>query len=141
MRGKRQQWQTVGGKNRRTMMENKMLRVISAGAVLFMLASTVAASEHYVEVWNPPESRLVKPTSQNNKLHSGKPALIAHTMPKIAARRVAAPQAKAAPVKHVSSGALRKTVSPTVIDIPRIMTPEGNVLRVSGGSVPVSVVR
>ena len=117
-----------------------MLRVIGAGAMLFALASTVAASEHYVEIWNPPEARLVKPTTKY-KPHSGKPALIAHTMPKPAARRVADPLAKAAPVKHASGDALRKTVSPTVIDIPRIMTPEGNVLRVSASRMAVSVVR
>ncbi|MGA7777228.1 MAG: hypothetical protein WCA85_05895 [Paraburkholderia sp.] len=117
-----------------------MLRVLGAGAMLFALASTVAASEHYVEIWNPPEARLVKPATKC-KPHSCKPALIAHTMPKAGTRRVADPLAKASPVKHGSNDAPRKTASPSVIDIPRIMTPEGNVLRVGGSSMAVSVVR
>jgi hypothetical protein len=120
-------------------MEKKMLRVLGAGAILFVLASTVAASEHYVEIWNPPEARLVKPTAQS-KSRPGKAALIAHTMPKAAPRRVADPLSKAAPVRHASSDAARKPVTPSAIDIPRIITPEGNVLRVSGGTA-ASVVR
>lgn len=117
-----------------------MLRVLGAGAMLLALASTVAASEHYVEIWNPPEARLVKPAPKG-KSRPGKSALIAHVLPKAGTRRVADPLAKAAPMKHPISDAARKTVSPNVLDIPRIITPEGNVLRVGGGNMAVSVVR
>jgi hypothetical protein len=121
-------------------MENQMLRVLGAGVMLLTLASTVAASEHYVEIWNPPEARLLKPVVKS-KARQGKPALIARVLPKAGARRVADPLAKAVPVKHAGSGSTRKTVSPNAIDIPRIMTPEGNVLRVGGGNMKASVVR
>jgi hypothetical protein len=121
-------------------MESMMLRVLGAGAMLFALASTVAASEHYVETWNPPEARLSKPATQS-KPHPGKPALIAHGMPKAAARRVADPLAKTTSGKHASGDASRKRMSPSTTDIPRIITPEGNVLRVSDGGMAISVKR
>lgn len=118
-----------------------MFRVMSAGAMLFVLASVAAASEHYVEVWNPPEARLVKPAGKCKPKAAGKPALLAHSMPKAAAHRVADPLTKAASVKHTGGDVPRKSVAAPAADIPRIITPEGNVLRVSGGTLPVAVIR
>ncbi|RFU44828.1 hypothetical protein D0B32_26150 [Paraburkholderia sp. DHOC27] len=130
---------------------------MGVGAVLCVLASTVAASERYVEVWNPPEARLVKPSSQarqsarsaQSRARSGKPALIARGMPKAGARRVADPLAKGTSVRHTTSEASRKAMPPSADDIPRIITPEGNVLRVSvrganqrnAGGTAASIVR
>jgi hypothetical protein len=138
------------------MMENRMLRVLGVrallsaalGALLYAslcaFPSAARAGEHYVEIWNPPEARLVKPATPG-KSTAGKPALIAHTMPKAATRRVADPLAKAAPIRqpirHPVSEAARRSVTPSPADIPRIITPEGNVLRVSGGAMGVSVAR
>lgn len=117
-----------------------MLRVLGVSAVLFVLASAARASEHYVEVWNPPEARLAKPTAPG-KPHAGKPALIAHSMSKASPRKVADPLAKTAPMKHAGSELARKSTTPSAGDLPRIITPEGNVLRVSGGTMPVAVAR
>jgi hypothetical protein len=41
-----------------------MLRFLSAGALLLAVASTAAAGEHYVEVWNPPEARVGQPAAK-----------------------------------------------------------------------------
>jgi len=38
-----------------------MFRFLSVGAMLLAVASTGVAGEHYVEIWNPPEARHVKP--------------------------------------------------------------------------------
>jgi hypothetical protein len=134
------------------MMENRMLRVLGVHALLPALLcallsaslcafpSAAGAGEHYVEIWNPPEARLVTPAAPG-KSTAGKPALITHTMPKAATRRVADPLAKAAPVRHAGSEMARRPVTPSPADIPRIITPEGNVLRVSGGAMGVSVAR
>lgn len=117
-----------------------MLRVLGVSAALFVLGSAARASEHYVEIWNPPEARLAKPTAPG-KSHAGKTALIAHNMAKASPHKVADPLAKATPVKHAGSDLARKSAAPSAGDLPRIITPEGNVLRVSGGTMPVSVAR
>jgi len=117
-----------------------MLRVLSAGAMLFVLASTAAASGHYVEIWNPPEARVGQPAAKC-KPRSGKTALLSRNMSKVAPHRIADPLAKGALAKHVGGDAPNKATNPRSIDIPRIVTPEGNVLRVSTRGTPVYVMR
>ncbi|HEY2000215.1 hypothetical protein [Paraburkholderia sp.] len=123
-----------------------MLQVLSAGAVLFAIASTAAAGEHYVEVWNPPEARLVKPAGKcmpNGKV-AGKTALLSHGSTRVAPRRIADPLAKSASAsaaRHVGGNLGRKTPNQRFIDIPRIVTPEGNILQVRNSGAAVYVVR
>jgi hypothetical protein len=118
-----------------------MLRFLSAGAVLLAVASTAVAGQHYVEVWNPPEARMGQPAGKGNKPKVGKTALLARGMGKVTTRRIADPLAKASAAKHAGGDAAKKATSPRFIDIPRILTPEGNVLQVRTGHMSVYVVR
>jgi type II secretory pathway component PulM len=118
-----------------------MLRFLSAGAVLLAVASTATAAGRYVEVWNPPEARIGHPAGKG-KVKTGRAALLAHGTSKIGTRRVAAPLAKAPTAeKHAVVDAARKAPNPRSIDIPRILTPEGNVLQVGTGQMSARVVR
>jgi hypothetical protein len=118
-----------------------MLRFLSAGAVLLAVASTAAAGQHYVEVWNPPEARIGQPAGKSSKPKAGKTALLSRGVGKVATRRIADPLAKASAGKHAGGDGARKATSPRFIDIPRILTPEGNVLQVGTGHTSVYVVR
>jgi hypothetical protein len=119
-----------------------MLRLVSAGAVMLAVASTATAGGHYVEVWNPPEARIGQPAGKGNNPKVGKTALLSRGMGKVAPRRVADPLAKASAGKHAQGNAVtRKATRPRFIDIPRILTPEGNVLQVGTGHMSVHVVR
>jgi len=117
-----------------------MLRFVSAAALLLAVASTAVAGEHYVEIWNPPEARIGQPVGKC-KPRTGKTALLSHGMTKAAPRRIADPLAKASAGKHAGNDASKKATNPRFIDIPRIVTPEGNILQVSAGHMPVSVLR
>ena len=105
-----------------------MLRFLGAGAMLLAMASTGLAGEHYVEIWNPPEARLVLPPA-NRKPKSDKASLLSHHTPKATPRRVADPVAKSVPSARAGASTT-KPMTPQPTNIPRIMTPEGNVLRV-----------
>lgn len=127
-----------------------MLRSLNAGAVLLVVAASMAAaappaaaaSAHYVEVWNPPEARIGQPAAAaKSRAKPGKTALLTRSMGKAAPRRIADRLAKPSTARHVGIDAAKKTTSPRFIDIPRIMTPEGNVLQVGTGRMAVSVVR
>ncbi|MGF6760659.1 hypothetical protein P3T24_000971 [Paraburkholderia sp. GAS33] len=128
-----------------------MLRSLSAGVVLLVVATTVAAAApstaaagaHYVEVWNPPEARIASPVAAaKSRVKPGKTALLARSMGKAAApHRIADRLSKASTTRRLGIDAAKKTTSPRFIDIPRILTPEGNVLQVSTGRMAVSVVR
>jgi hypothetical protein len=108
--------------------------------MLLAVASTAFAGEHYVEIWNPPEARLGQPVAKC-KPKSGKTALTTHGMTKAMPRRVADPLAKPATTRRTVGNGPTKTLAPRSVDIPRITTPEGNVLRVNNGGTPVQVVR
>jgi hypothetical protein len=116
--------------------------------LLLAAASVAHAGEHYVEVWNPPEARHAP--------HAG-----SHAAAKPAAHRVAAhhaAKAKAKPSRIVASGtgstsgtnaARRLHTAPTAAvitapqarNLPPLLTPEGNVLRVDTHGVAPKVAR
>jgi hypothetical protein len=106
--------------------------------MLLAVASTGVAGEHYVEIWNPPEARM-QPTV-NGKPKPGKVALLSRHTSRATPRRVADPIAKSLANKHAGNGP-RKAAVPSAIDLPRIMTPEGNVLRVHDGGARVDVIQ
>jgi hypothetical protein len=124
-----------------------MLRFLSAGVVLLAVASTATAAGRYAEVWNPPEARVGHPAGQckcmakSSKTKSGRAALLSHNMSKVGTRQVAALAKVPSVEKHGVVDAARKATNPRSIDIPRIVTPEGNVLQVGTGSMPARVVR
>ena len=116
-----------------------MLRFLGVCAMLLAVASTGVAGEHYVEIWNPPEARLVKPPV-SGKRKPGKVSLLSRSTPKATPRQVADPVAKSPSSARVGAS-LTKPMTPQPTNIPRIITPEGNVLRVNYGDTPVRVIR
>ncbi|MGF6573880.1 hypothetical protein SAMN05443245_6406 [Paraburkholderia fungorum] len=106
-----------------------MLRVFGAGVLLLTIASSVSAGERYVEIWNPPEARIGAPTSKSApKTHGA--TVTSRNAGKVVPRRVADPLSRSAPVKHAPVAVVKKPSVPPSLYIPRVITPEGNVLRV-----------
>jgi hypothetical protein len=117
-------WQELTG----TSGEN-MLRFFSAGVLLLTIASSVSAGERYIEIWNPPEARIGAPTTKGApKTHGA--TVATRNAGKITPKRVADPLLRSAPGKRAPISVARKPVVPPSVYIPRIITPEGNVLRV-----------
>ncbi|MFM0372744.1 hypothetical protein [Paraburkholderia aspalathi] len=115
-----------------------MFRFLSAGVMLLAVASTGVAGEHYVEIWNPPEARMQP--SGNGKPKLGKDVVLSRHTSNATPRRLADLAVKSLANKHAGNG-LKKVAVPRAADLPRIMTPEGNVLRVNDGGALVEVVR
>jgi hypothetical protein len=110
---------------------------------LFFLAITTPAfaDAHYVEVWNPPEARggvqPAYPVQSVHKapLHRRASVHVAHSQ--LHHRVVAATPAAKASVAAVG----RRAREPRYDDIPRQITPEGNLLRVDGRRAQAEVER
>jgi hypothetical protein len=115
-----------------------MLRALSAGAVLCLLASTAAASGHYVEIWNPPEARVAQPL-RKGRMKIGKAVLHGRNLSKVKPHRVAAPLVKSPASSHTSGGDIGWRIGPRFHHLPPVITPEGNVLRVSDRRMTVQV--
>ncbi|MDT4783336.1 hypothetical protein FQZ97_156210 [compost metagenome] len=104
------------------------------GLVTMVLATSAFAGERYIEVWNPPEARssatkYLKPSAHKSKnSRVGPPATSSRT------RRVA----KISPLRPATRARPGRL---TYNDIPRQVTPEGNVLRVVGGQSRADVER
>lgn len=116
-----------------------MLRLLGLGAMLLAVASTGFAGEHYVEIWNPPEARggLLQ--------GAGAPKSLTHKrrvphLVKTWAHRTSTTATKLA-MKQGFAGAGTRRVTPDATEIPRLITPEGNVLRVDARDSHVEVVR
>lgn len=104
-----------------------MLQFISAGVLLLTIASSVSAGERYVEIWNPPEARIGATSGKGApKTHS--PVASRRNAAKVGPRRVADPLARSAATKHAPAAVAKKPSAPPYI--PRVITPEGNILRV-----------
>ncbi|RKR31151.1 hypothetical protein [Paraburkholderia sp. BL17N1] len=112
-----------------------MTSVIRYGVFLLAIAFPAFAGARYVEVWNPPEARgdtqRVQPVRKAPK-HRRASTRTGHSQ--LQHRIVAAPGPKAS-VAAVG----RRTGEPRYDDIPRQITPEGNVLRVGGRHAEVEV--
>ncbi|WP_143036536.1 hypothetical protein [Paraburkholderia steynii] len=112
------------------------MKNVIGGLLLLTVASSALAGERITEVWNPPEARLTCGT---------KP----HTCPAhhYVSARTGLPkrhQVLAAPSDKVETRDLPVEAGkhePNFDEIPRQLTPEGNVLRVTGGAIHASVKR
>lgn len=116
-----------------------MRRYLGVGLILLAFASSVMADEHYIEVWNPPEARGVRQhpgSSHKRSTHRHAPAhpirYRTHT------RTVPLPQTTAGCCKAVDGS---KMAEPDWTDIPRQITPEGNILRVDSRRADVQIAR
>lgn len=110
-----------------------MSKELLVGLVTMILATSALAGERYIEVWNPPEVRRSaakppKPSARKPKKSRVGPLATGRT------RRVAE-------VSTLRPATAARPGKPTFNDIPRQMTPEGNVLRVAGGQSRVDIGR
>ncbi|MDR6392101.1 hypothetical protein AB3X82_16465 [Paraburkholderia phenoliruptrix] len=126
--------------------ESNMFRLVGAGAVLLMIASTVSAGERYVEIWNPPEARigqpltqpLTQPSCRKSNCRTGHPSRHSTAL---TPRRVADPLANPSAHSRVRADNSKKHADPRPAELPRIITPEGNIFRVGTRDATVSVLR
>lgn len=119
-----------------------MTRTLICSLLCLAVMAPAIAGEHYVEVWNPPEARAHAPTmakpaaavKAHKPLKRKRVSLgVPHTAPRVVARvapRAVAPRAVVAPAAAQTSASSAKS-TPSFDAIPRQITPEGNVLRVS----------
>lgn len=113
----------------------KRLFVISIGIAF---ASAAVAGEHYVETWNPPEvwSNAHQLARRANKPAKPKrPPKSTNKSPRPAKQRISAAAAgreKTAPMARTPKRL------PTFDTIPRQVTPEGNILRVTHAAAPTT---
>ncbi|TDN59119.1 hypothetical protein [Paraburkholderia sp. BL10I2N1] len=115
-----------------------MTKAIGYGLFFLALASPALASARYVEVWNPPEARgEVQPLQPVGKAPRHRRASVHIARGQLPHRIAAAapgPKASVAAVGH-------RARAPRYEDIPRQVTPEGNVLRVDGHRAQARVER
>jgi hypothetical protein len=106
-----------------------MLRFFGAGVFLLTIASSVLAGERYVEIWNPPEARMGAPAARcAPKTHGA--TVSSRNAGKVVPRRVADPVSRSVSGKRAPVVVAKKPSVPPSVYIPRVITPEGNVLRV-----------
>jgi hypothetical protein len=122
-----------------TKQQGKLVRKIAQLIALMALAPSAYAAGSYVEVWNPPEAQASAP-HHINAVH--KAATHRHGAThaiKVHARRPSVPVARLA-----TKTTRRENVpahAPDMSEIPRQITPEGNVLRVGSRSMSAGVMR
>ncbi len=115
------------------------MKLVGCGLLLLACTSSAFAGERYIEIWNPPEAR--------GGLHqgAGAPKSLTHKrrVPHFVKTRAHRPPTTATnlAVKQGAAGAGTRRVSPDMSEIPRLITPEGNVLRVDAHDSHVEVVR
>ncbi len=117
-----------------------MVRKLGLALLTVTLAPAAFGAGTYSEVWNPPEARATAPHSVAT---AHKLAIRRHVVPharKVYSRRTSA----TAPRLVAKQGNMAKT-SPRnerdTSEIPRQITPEGNVLRVTGRAASAQVIR
>ncbi|MPW22487.1 hypothetical protein GCT13_38130 [Paraburkholderia sp. CNPSo 3157] len=100
------------------------------------MASPVFAGEHYRQVWNPPEARGMLHVQPDHKSppHRRANVCIAHT--RAHHRQVVA---TASVPKTPGASTASRARRPRFDDLPRQITPEGNVLRVGGRMARIEV--
>lgn len=118
------------------------MRFVGCGLLLLAFASPAFAGDHYVEIWNPPEAR----GGLHDRPAERKPVKHKHVA---GSRNVdARAHRQAPPVTRLKVGQralpadnTAPRVTPDPNEIPRQITPEGNILRVGSRGRSVEVVR
>lgn len=115
------------------------MKAIICGLSALVMVSVACAGKRYVEVWNPPEAR------GSVALHRIEMAHKAPARRHISAHVSHRPHRHVVATAHVPKPTVASTASRasrlTFDDIPRKITPEGNVLRVSGRQARAEVDR
>ena len=119
------------------------MKLLGCALLLLGLTSSAFATGGYKEIWNPPEAQgmpLHRTTTHKQIKHTlGVPRLVkARTLrvPMPTAAPTLAMKRRAAPI-----GVTVKTPEPDLHDIPRQVTPEGNILRVGSRNATAEVTR
>jgi hypothetical protein len=120
--------------------QGEIVKRIGLALLTATLAPAAFATGGYSEMWNPPEARATAPHRVNaaHKLAVHR-HVVAHAV-KVHARR--APTS--APGLMAKQSKMHKTLptgEPDMSQIPRQITPEGNVLRVTGRGASAEVAR
>ena len=104
-----------------------MKKAIRYGLFFLATASPAIADPHYVEVWNPPEAhggmRPAPPVRTTPRHHHTNVHIARAQLHHRVVAAVPGPKASVAAVGH-------RAHTPRYDDIPRQVTPEGNILRV-----------
>lgn len=111
------------------------MKLVGCGLLLLAVASPAFAGDRYVEIWNPPESR--GGTHRDTQAALPKTPKHKHVAPRLVDAGVRPPAldtSKAATKPRVGE-TVAPHAAPGAPEIPRLFTPDGNVLRVgaSGG--------
>lgn len=120
--------------------KGESVRRLGLALLTAALAPTAFGAGIYSEVWNPPEARASAP-HRATALH--KLAVRRHVVlhaKKVNSRRTSAPASKLVAKQGNAPRTLPKD-EPDMSEIPRQVTPEGNVLRVRGHALTAHVVR
>ena len=113
------------------------MKSIASGIAALLVASVAHAEGKYVEIWNPPAARGAPGADMRMRVQRHHASV--HASKK--SKRVVAVKA-AAPVAHQSTMSKSdRSSKPTFDDIPRQLTPEGNILRVNGARDSAMVLR
>jgi hypothetical protein len=120
--------------------QGEIVKRIGLAILMATLAPSAFAAGTYTEVWNPPEARATTPRHVRaaHKFASHRHA-VPHAI-KVHARRVPTP----APSLMAKQQHMEEAVpanEPDMSDIPRQITPEGNVLRVTARGASAEVTR
>ena len=116
------------------------MKRIGLAVLMMTLAPAAFATGVYTEVWNPPEARASAPRKVGA---AHKLAVHRHVVPhavKVHARHATT----SAPRLIAKQGRIQKampTDEPDMSEIPRQLTPEGNVLRVDSRGIAAEVSR
>jgi hypothetical protein len=125
-------------------VERKLARILICSALAVALMVPAFADARYIEIWNPPEAR------GHTSSHAAVPApakavaSIPHKPPKrkrVSARVEVRPMSRALAPASMQPPAEAANAHPSYDRIPRQITPEGNVLRVTGRSAHVATER
>ncbi|MDR6495228.1 hypothetical protein J2797_005144 [Paraburkholderia terricola] len=116
------------------------MKRVGCGLLLLACTTFAFAGDHYIKIWNPPEARqrlfqgagAPKSLSRVRRVPPLEKTRAAHRTP-TAATKLA--------VKQGVAGAGTRRVTRDASEIPRLITPEGNVLRVDVQDSYVEVVR
>lgn len=119
------------------------MKLLGCALLLLGVTSSAFATGGYTEIWYPPEAGGVP----LHRATAHKPVKHKHAMPRIVQARIhRMPMSTPAPTlamkRHTAStGVVAKAPEPDLSDIPRQITPEGNVLRVDSRNATAEVTR
>lgn len=113
------------------------MRFLACTLLLLSTMSSAFATERYTEVWNPPEARTAALHSTTVRKPVKRTRAMQHL---VKARTHRTPMSVPAP-KFAMKQHNATAKAPDITDIPRQITPEGNVLRVDSRNASAEVTR